>query len=400
MVLPPLQRAVVGATLLATLLTTLGGVGLACGAFSLNGVVDGGGLDAQGNDASRDGGSADSSSNSDSDAPSDAASCDAASPCACLPAVTTIIAGIHGVGAVTVDENYVYWVAPSGGKSAIFRLPVGTTNAASIPAPSSGTFALPGGRIVGLPFDAKNFFLALEDTHYLISTVAVDSDGGAKVVELTPHFDGIPVDVLAGDKGVYWTDNTSEICFAYLDGGFATKGDSGCGAQPLAPEADSGGTLNNTLALSPTAVYQSIYKTGEIRWVSSTPAITSHAKLLLRRSPNEARTLYATATELIFSESGASGCIFHSSANGTGVTQLVGDAGPIGSFVVDATHIFYAVDYPDESPSTTIYYVPRDGGASTLLACDPQPEYLAEDATYIYWWSLDDNDLHRVAKPP
>jgi hypothetical protein len=395
-----LRRRVVGAMVLSVLV----GLAVACGAFSLNSVVEGGAPDASSIDGSvgrEGGGSGETGSGPDSQAEAapDAGPCDAAADaCACLP-VTTLAEGVQNVGALTIDGSDLYWVANGGGKFEIFRLPVGASVGSPSPARISDAFALANGKIDGLPFYAKNFYLAVQDSHYFVATVLIDSDGGGKVVELTSHFEAIPTDVLVGAKGIYWTDNTSEICYARLDGGVATKGDSGCGAEPLAVAADGGGPANNALALTDTSVYQSVYKTGAIRVVSNEPPSVGTPKIILQRDVNETRILLATGTDLFFSESMAtSGAIFHANLSGMGVSQLVGDAGPIGSIVVDGVNIYYAVD-PSDSQTTAIYYAPRGGGPSTLLACDPEPEYLVEDATYVYWWSAFNNEVRRVPKP-
>jgi hypothetical protein len=406
---PFLQRALRRRRVAKGIVVALGALAGACGAFSLNDVtpeVDGGGPDSHrpdassSNDADADAARADVDADGGPDVSLFDSACDASGdPCNCLPAPTTLAKGIDGVLALAIDGNDLYWVARAS-TYALFRLPVTATDASN-PGPFSDTFSLAAGKIDGLPFDSKKFYLALQGTRYYIATVVIDSDGGAKAQDLTPHVPAIPTEVLVGPKGVYWSDTETEICFAYLDGGLPAKADSGCGAKPLAPAADGGGTSNNALALSTTSVFQSIYKTGAIRSVQDTPLTVGPPKTILQRDPDETRELYATTTDLFFSESSSdSGTIFRVAPSGVGVVSpLIEPTGPIGSFVVEATQIYFAVDYLSESPTTTIFVVPRGGGVPTLVACDPQPEYLLTDSEYLYWWSAFDNTLHRVKKP-
>jgi hypothetical protein len=373
------------------------GLVAACGAFSLNSVVEeAGARDGAPPDATED--EAKDAAPADTEAGTDCAA--DADPCACLMQVT-IATDIANVVAFAVSGDELYWVAQSGSGNqyVIYRLPIDSVGASNVPA-LTDPFTIPSNAVPldELPFASDHIYLGVQNHRYQIATVDLDATAPIKAKDLTPSFPIVASEVRVGTKGVYWTDPLSEVCFAYLDGGLPVADpDSGCGGKPLAPAAD-GGASNNDLGVSGTLVYQSVYKTGEIRTVTTGSMASGVVRTILRRAPGEPRILNPVVGELFFSEPSAdAGAIFRSLPDGGDLIQIVGTRGVVKSFSLTASEIYYAINYDPGGSRATLFSVSRDGGNPTLVACDRQPAFIAVDDTNIYWWSLDDNTVHRAA---
>jgi hypothetical protein len=324
------------------------------------------------------------------DAPmeADVGPCDAgADPCACHATPTLMLQGAANVQVMAVVGDYLYWLGEPGGYDpALYRIPIDSVTA-SLPPYIHDGFALGGGNDQ-LPFNSQNFYVDIGSSVPYLAVIPIDDAGLTS--RLTPNLPNPAAELRVGPAGVYWTNGNSEICSASLDGTLPA-GDSGCGGGALAPAPDGGlKSYYNRLALAETSVFQSIYNTGEIR---SVPVVGGAAQQAVQRSRNMIRPLFASDTDLVWSEStGDAGTIFHALPDGGDVTTLVNTA-PIAMFAVDTTNVYFLTEAPGR-----VLEVPLDGGAAAILACVDAPQLLAIDSTRVYWWSGFDNTFRSVPK--
>jgi hypothetical protein len=333
-------------------------------------------------------GAKDGKGESSRDAASEAGPCDAGGdPCACLVTPTLILQGAANVHVMTVDGDSLYWLGDPGGYDPFFYgIEVDSVDA-SLPPYAHNDFAWGSGSDE-IPYNSKYFYFDIGDSTPYLAEFPVDDAG--VTIRLTPNLPILAEELRVGARGIYWTNNNSEICAAELDGSIPA-GDSGCGGKALAVTPDGGlNSYYNRLALADASVFQAIYNTGEIR---SVPVGGGVAQEVAMRAKDVVRPLFASDTDLVWSESvGDAGTVFHALPDGGDVTTPLITA-PIAMFVVDSTDIYVLTKTPGR-----VMKVPLAGGALDVLACPNTPQLLAVDGTRVYWWSGFDNTFHSVPK--
>jgi hypothetical protein len=354
------------------------GLTAACGAFSLAGVEP---------DASIDGGGGDVMSTTDAD---DAATpeCDSGdSPCPCVK--TLLSPGGGPVVAFQIDATYAYWLGKIKGESVpnLYRAPL-TGNGPTTTLNLSGTIS---GAHNNLGLDSQYVYLS-ESTGTPVNLARIPLDGG-NVTAFSPSLPMSPTDLQAGPRGLYWTDNESDLCTAAFDGTLP-PGDSGCGGAPLL----SGSVTNSyqdSLTIADASVYLSIYSAGLWR-VSTT---TGQATLLTVASdPSYAsRPMAATDTDLYFAQGlGEAGSVAHVAAAG-GSASVLTTVNKILALALDDTYVYFI---ENTSPMAQIAKVPRDGSAlPTVLGCDgSNPGFLAVDGESVYWANESNGQVWKAPK--
>jgi hypothetical protein len=275
----------------------------ACGAFSLNEVVEGG--TPPDGSSPPDGGSEGSP---DTAPPIDTGSGDSGSgtrceagSCACTHP-TLVASNTTDVRALSVVDGYLYWLAAKSAFDPTFhRLAVTVTDASAPPAiapPIAWTSS------DGLAITSGYLYVGEGNTNPGVENIPLEGGSAyAHVISKIPD----PVDAIrVTPGGIYWTNESSEVCHAELDGGMPGPSDSGCGGKPLVAAAPGGSkSTGNDLAITDKEIYLAVAETGEIR---VSPISGPGAKVVVARSPGP-RAIFATDTDIVWGEVNGDGGI-------------------------------------------------------------------------------------------
>jgi hypothetical protein len=330
--------------------------------------------------------------------------------CACTPVSTLVSRGATGVSALRIDAEYAYWIVGTGTQRGLYRAPLDGDGGAppvlvaSIETPADGDLAIHDG--------FAYFVETAEAGPSALARVAV-ADGGPEI--LSPRLRQVAIDLADGPGGVYWTDQSSEICRWSFDGG-SLAADSGCGSQPFAPSFyPAGASAKNHLEVAGSSVYLAVNGAGEIWRV---PADGGSANSVAKTNANGIVHLAATQSEVFWTED--TGNERESSIFGAPTCFADPlDRQLVGTLQVDDTNIYYLAMPP--GPQTKIKRPPppppmpvvppatagiwrtpwTGGGAQELLACSLHGgTLLAIDPStpYIVWADGVNGEVRKLPK--
>jgi hypothetical protein len=372
----------------ASLLALFGAWAAACGAFSLSSVADGGPEATTGDEAH----SGDSGGPSDSSPPttdvSDASCVPDGAPCSCLQTPTLLTPGPDSVAAMAVLDGLVYWISPYGSGTALAYVLTTTSVEAGTPTPYATMSYQQDDQ---LPGSGGHFYVG--SLKGVTALQMVPEAGAETVVTTALSANGVVV----GPGGIYWTNQLAEVCHSPFGAIPATSTDASCGGPPLVAAVIGGaGPTTNRLAINSTSVYLAVTELGQIRM---TPIGGGKTQVIARGSTGE-RFIFASDDDLVWSYSSNSkdsGTLNRSGPDGKDAAVLA-TTEPIQSVLVEPGFIYFSTT---SGSGGRILRIPRDGGPTTVLACDEfhQPLAIAVDSESLYWGDKDTAGIWKVPLP-
>jgi hypothetical protein len=306
------------------------------------------------------------------------AGCDAGIvSCQCVPPATLVAKGSAGLVTLRTDGINAYWITPTGTSYSLYSAPVDGSSTTPLVLVKEQLLA-PGDLAVSLALYVVETSATSDPW---LATVPTPQAPGASFPTTPVHIGRVPrlpVDLAAGRQGIYWTDDSSEVC-SYLTG----MGAPGCGGVPfsalLGPGAASPG---NHFAVGTQFAYLYVQATGEILRV---PTLGGGSPVVVGAgNPGPVRFLAGVDDVAFWANTST---LF----NDTEPTDGGADAG--APFLAESAVLSdLVIDDPGHvGPSANVYFaaIPRNSSKGRPPTPTPQPS-----ATLGRVWSASQTNAH------